>query len=131
MKKITPKTTIPVCKSEYLQDITIALGTKLKSPKKNNKSIIITASTNDLAEDSKESLIIEASSYLGDLTKFVIWEDGFGWVYRRSKLNNRFCSSEFNFDLREASTYQLAMLISQSMVDWQKNEISWSKYLLT
>lgn len=84
MKK--SKSAIPICRSDFLQDVTIALGRRsLKSLRMSNPTLVFTVSEDEVNGLSVERLDIEARTTLGRLTKMTLWEDGRSWVWSRDR----------------------------------------------
>jgi len=72
---------IPLCRSEFLQDLTIALGRgSLKSIRYSSK-LTFDVSHETVNGVTQERLEIEARCDPGTLTKILVWDDGVFWVY--------------------------------------------------
>jgi len=64
---------IPLCRSPFLQDVTIALGRRsLKGVRYRNETLSFEATEDDVDGDVVERLNIEARTSFGDLTKIAL-----------------------------------------------------------
>ncbi len=71
---------IPLCRSDLLQDVTIALGRSMKSVRHSHQEITFTVS-HDARADGMERLDIEAHEFPGIRKKIILWEDALAWIW--------------------------------------------------
>jgi len=77
---------IPLCKSSFLQDVTIAFGRRsLKSLRYSTSDLRFDVQTDEVGGSELERLDAEARTYTGRMTKVSIWENGESWVYSRER----------------------------------------------
>lgn len=74
---------MPLCRSLFLQDLSIALGRYMKRLKRGKRRFIVERSVDNTDGTDRERLDLELRSLLGFLAKCTIWEDGVAWVYVR------------------------------------------------
>ena len=81
--------TIPVCRSPFLQDVTIALGRRsLKSLRQAHSMLEFEARKEEVDGVFCERLDVEARTVLRRMTKIAIWENATSWVYCRERITN-------------------------------------------
>jgi hypothetical protein len=90
MKSKAPKrrerSTLSLCRSEFLQDVTIALGRRsLKGLRYHNPVLRFEVENEDGDDGAFERLNIEAQDRLDVFVKLSIWEDGIAWICFRRK----------------------------------------------
>jgi hypothetical protein len=125
-KNITQKGRIPLCKSDFLQDVTIQLGQRMKSVRKANLTLSIVAS---IDKCGMERLDFTADSVPNRMSKLVLWEDGLAWFFERK--NSKACrKSDFECYANFAtfSPYELAEIIRSSLIDWNSAKLVWENY---
>src|SRR6267378_3076171 len=80
---------IPLCRSRFLQDVTIALGRRsLKSLRYGTRTLRFDVSEENVNGVMTERLDSEARTRAGKMTKVVLWEDGLSWVHSGEKRVN-------------------------------------------
>jgi hypothetical protein len=124
----TNRTVIPLCRSTYLQDITIALGRRsLKSLRQAHPTLTFDVKQDEASGTVCERFDIEARTRLGGLTKITIWEDSTSWVYfaeRRDKAS-RTRAFETHANLVGMNIEDAAKLIRATLRDFESVQHVW------
>lgn len=74
---------IPLCKAPLLQDLTIALGVRLRAIRYKSRSVAFSREVDEANGETVERLNIESCRYNGVLVQVTVWEDGLARVYKR------------------------------------------------
>lgn len=110
--------------SDFLQDVSIFLGKRLKSVRRNTKNISFECSKNN--EDDLEKFSIEALlSYRNTMVKIVLWEDAKSWTFRRDSSNS---DLETYSDVSDLTPYGVADLIRMTLLQPEKIDDFWGPY---
>jgi hypothetical protein len=122
------RSSIPLCQSGFLQDVTIALGRRsLKSLRKLNSTLIFNVSQDAVNGVAIERLDIEARTLLGRMTKITLWEDGAAWVYCRERVMK--ASNHPRLDvhacLKGTDAVDIAQLLRITLADAPSAEAEW------
>jgi hypothetical protein len=124
------KTPIPLCRSVFLQDITIALGRRsLKSLRQWHTILRFEVSREEIQGIVRERLDIEAMSVLDKMTKITAWEDGAFWVYSRIRRGKPLLTPVFEIhaNLAKMSSNEIASLIRVTLLDLESVEHVWKE----
>lgn len=125
------KTPIPLCRSVFLQDITIALGRRsLKSLRQRHTILRFEVSQEEVQGIVRERLDIEAMSVLDKMTKITAWEDGAFWVYSRIRKGEplRTPVFEIHANLVKMSSEEIASLIRVTLSDLESVAHVWKEH---
>jgi hypothetical protein len=76
---MTPEPNIPLCRAEFLQDISIELGRRFAA-RHPFRSFTAEVDTCQHDGESLESLAVWATTYYGTAVNLTLWEDGTVWV---------------------------------------------------
>lgn len=111
---------IPLCRSTFLQDVTIELGRRsLKSIRYQNPTLEFDVAEEEVEGSPMERLEIETRNITGGITAMTIWANGVAWVYFRSHRNK--ASSEHFFQTHAnfsgMTTEQIAQLLRDTLAD--------------
>jgi hypothetical protein len=71
---------IPLCRTEFLQDFSIALGRRLKPIQHASKSIVVEADTCEHEGQSLERLAVWIDTWNYTRVCLTVWEDGTVWI---------------------------------------------------
>jgi hypothetical protein len=130
----TKRTAIPLCRSPFLQDITIALGRRsLKSLRQVHSILIFTVSKDEVDGIICERFDIEACNYLGNMTKITIWEDAASWVHFvkcRDKAS-RSGAFEKHANLAGMNVENVAELIRGTLHDFESVKHVWQEHAVS
>ena len=124
------RTPIPLCRSSFLQDLTIELGLRsLKSVRQSYPTLTFRVWNEEVDEESYERLDIEAISVLGWMIKIAIWEDGTAWVYSKKEgsKKSRRPTFETHANLEGMNARDIAQLIRDSLTDMDRVENFWKQ----
>jgi hypothetical protein len=130
----TNRREIPVCRSEFLQDLTIALGRRsLKSLRHKNSTLDFDATEEEIDGVSSERLDIAARTRSGSLTKITIWEDGISWVYFRQSHSKSSPSQTFEMhaNLTGMGIEDMANLVRATLSDFESTRQVWERRAIT
>lgn len=119
---------IPLCRSAFLQDVTIAVGRRsLKSLRQSNPKLTFDVAEDDVDGVAVERLDIEARTVSGRLTKITLWENGNAWVYARERAMKTPSQPimKLHANLAEMAPEQIAELLRATLADPQSAEQKW------
>jgi hypothetical protein len=121
---------IPLCRSDFLQDITIALGRRsLKSLRQAHRMLTFAVTDEGRDGESCERLDIEAKELSGALTKIVIWEDASALIYFRESRPKRSPARVFKMHahLDGLNAEDVAELIRATLRDFGSVKENWTE----
>ena len=121
------KGVIPLLKSLYLQDISIALGRRLKGVRYRNSKLTFEGAF-EVKGESIERLNIEAISHLGNMTKIVIWEDAIAWLFYRFRTSQGTNQFQLHANLEAFTAEGVAQLIRVSLVNLGAVKEEWDAH---
>ena len=123
---------IPVCRSEFLQDVTIALGRRsLKSLRHRNAALHFAVSEEEVNGEPHERLDIEVRTRSGASTNITIWQDGVTWVHSRLRegLPTR-TAFETHANLAGMDYAEVASLIRATLCDLESVQHIWKEHAI-
>jgi hypothetical protein len=126
------KSVIPLCRSQFLQDVTIAFGRRsLKSLRKSNPTLVFEVSEDETNGTAMERLDIEARTMLGRITKITLWEDGLSWVYcqDRGLTSSKRPTLDFHARLTTMDVEEVAKLLRNTLIDAPAAETAWKGHI--
>lgn len=134
MKKETGK--LPLCKSDYLQDLTIALGRlSLKSVRQSYKALEFSATFEEVGDATIERLNIDGQNLHNGYTKIVVWENATAWAChlerRKSALERRnspTMAQELLATFSDMEIEDVAELIRATLKDFESNRAKWQRH---
>jgi len=125
------KTKIPLCRSDFLQDVTISLGRRsLKSIRKSNQ-LTFEVSEECIEGKSLERLDVEAESWSEGLTRIVLWEDAVSYMYSHEVKHptpDR-PAIEIQANLAGMSPEDVAALIRATLTDPVQAKGEWHRWI--
>ena len=127
MRPQNPRTkgAIPLCRSDLLQDVTIALGPRLKAVRyRHRKKLTFTVSEDPKCDDI-ERLEIEADEFPGIRKKIALWADGTAWFWHATQQAPVF---ECHASLAGMSPCGIADLIRASLMDFAAAREQWLQH---
>lgn len=71
---------IPLCRSDFLQDFSIALGLQLKPIRHSEKSIMAEVDTSEYQDATLERLCVWIHTWSYTRVSLTLWENGMVWV---------------------------------------------------
>jgi hypothetical protein len=115
---------IPLCKSAFLQDITIELGRlSLKSARYNNRLLTFEALNEEVAG---EKLTKHRSPWIWrHFDKNHNWEDGESWLYFREPVGKHQKALEMRRNLKLMPAGGIAYLVRDTPTDYSKARARW------
>ncbi len=124
------KTPIPLCRSRFLQDLTIALGRRsLKSLRQSHTTLTFEVKEEVVEGFDYERLDIEANNRLNRLTRITAWEDAEFWVYSRTRVGKRFQPpTEIRANLIGTNSEYIAELIRATLRDFDSAQATWRQH---
>jgi hypothetical protein len=123
------RSALPLCHSEFLQDVTIALGRRsLKSLRYSYPILKFEVANENGDAGARERLNIEAQDRLDVLVKLSIWDDGIAWIYIRQKQPKTpaFRKFEARANLAGMAPDEVAELIRATLSDPFSMEGAWT-----
>ena len=129
---VKSKAAIPLCRSRFLQDVTIALGRRsLKSLRKSNPSLVFDVAEDEVHGSAVERLDIEARTVLGRLTKITLWEDGTSWVFCRERATKASIHPilDFHARLTDMGADEVAELLRITLADPPSAKTAWKSHI--
>ena len=123
---------IPLCRSPFLQDVTIALGRRsLKGIRYAHRTLEFEVTEEDLHGTTSERLDIEARSVTGAVTKITLWEDGLSWLFvARSGAAARPIFKQ-HANLGDLEVTEVAELLRDTLKDFESVRHLWEKHAVT
>jgi hypothetical protein len=119
---------IPLCRSKFLQDVTIALGRRsLKSLRQAHPTLTFVVAFDEVEGSKVERLDVEARTLSGRLTKVTLWEDGVSWVYSRERATKAPSHPllEIHADFAGMDAEEVAELLRTTLSDLPSAEKKW------
>jgi hypothetical protein len=126
------KSMIPLCRSRFLEDVTIAFGRRsLKSLRKSNPTLVFEVTEDGADGTAMERLDIEARTILGRITKITLWEDGLSWVYcqDRCSTSSKRQTLDFHARLDAMNIDEIVELLRKTLVDAPAAEAAWKSHI--
>lgn len=128
------RSAIPLCRSEFLQDVTIALGRRsLKSLRYNNRSLQFAVSHQDSNGEVFERLEIEVHRSSRGMTAMILWENGTALVYFRVPQPNKSLPTrkfELHANLSGMDAEDVAGLIRATLADFASVRHIWQQHAI-
>ena len=127
-------TTIPLCRSPFLQELTIALGRRsLKSLRQNHPTLRFDVSHEDVNGVTHERLNVEARDQLGKITRIILWEDAAFWVYSRVRVAKSSPHSAFELrgTLTKMNAEDSAELLRATLRDFESVLNVWKNHAIS
>jgi hypothetical protein len=115
---------IPLCRSEFLQDVTIALGRRSLKSVRYQGTLDFELVEEDTNAGSSERLNIETRR-LGSLTRISIWADGSSWIYVKNSV-----IFEMYANLAGMEIYKVAELLHASLRDVDSVKQIWEQHTM-
>jgi hypothetical protein len=122
------KALIPLCRSPFLQDLSIALGRRyLKSLRYYHSVLSFAVAVEEREGLYQERFDIEARDRLSSMTKITIWENGNAWVYRRLGYGKNLYAPAFeaHANLAGMDVEEVAELLRATLRDFDSTLRSW------
>ena|SRR6266850_1985944 len=125
------KTAIPLCHSQFLQDLTIALGRRsLKSLRRAHKILKFEVTQEEVEGVPYERLNIEAHDRLDRITKITAWEDAEFWIYSQIRTGKplQHSATKSRANLAGLSSEYIAELIRTTLRNFESAEQTWRQH---
>ena len=115
---------LPCGHSDFLQDLVIALGRRMKSVRKGSVSLDFFVHY----EDEIERIECLKQSYDQSSLKVVIWENGWSWyTYRIGRSSKDDSAGYLRLDVKDV--YNSARILRSFLLDFQKSLVDFSVLL--
>jgi hypothetical protein len=123
---------IPVCNSQFLQDVTIALGRRsLKSIRYHHSRLEFSCRYEELDGVRFERLDIQAHGLSSGLISLTLWEDGLGWIYQKKGRGKSASTNAFSLhsDFSAMSAEAVASLVHATLADVESSKAIWREHM--
>lgn len=122
------RTAIPLCRSPFLQDVTIALGRRSLKGLRYRGSLEFELAEEDTDSGSIERLNIELRT-VSHLTKISIWADGISWIYFADSRNGGVIFKK-HANLAGMDIDDVAELLRSSLRDMETVKQIWERHAI-
>jgi len=123
------RTPVPLCRTDWLQDITIELGRRsLKTVRRRYEDLIFEA-----AEEPVDDVVYERFDVEGRIgvkarvIRISVWEHGISWIYISEVENGERKCFETRSSLKEMAPHEVAGLIRATLIDFHSVRDVWEQ----